>query len=127
MILFADDTNILITGLNKTDIEEKIIQTSQVINKWFNNNCLALNLNKTQFLQFKLNYFALDNIQKPMINATEVKFLGLMLDDTTWKKHTEQLVHKLSSACYDLINLRPLLSQDTLKTVYYAYLHSLLS
>ena len=62
-----------------------------------------------------------------MINATEVKFLGLMLDDTTWKKHTEQLVHKLSSACYDLINLRPLLSQDTLKTVYYAYLHSLLS
>jgi len=89
---------------------------------------LTLNLNKTQFLQFKLNYSALDNIQKPMINSTEVKFLGLILDDTlTWKKHSVQLVNKLSSACYALRNLRPLLSQDTLKTVYHAYLHSMLS
>jgi hypothetical protein len=63
-----------------------------------------------------------------MINATEVKFLGLILDDTlNWKKHIEQLVNKMSSACYALRNLRPLLSQDTLKTVYYACLHSLLS
>ena len=34
---------------------------------------------------------------------------------------------KLSSACYALRNIRPLLSQATLKTIYYASIHSLIS
>jgi len=111
-VLFADDTNILITGSNKTDWDENINQTFQNINNWFNSNRLVLNLNKTQFLEFRTKHFSTDSVQtvyerKLMNNATEVRFLGLTLDDTLyWKKHIEQLNSKLCSACYALWNIR---------------------
>ena len=56
-VLFADDTSILITGSDKTDLDENINQAFQKINNWFNSNRLALNLNKTQFLEFRTNHF----------------------------------------------------------------------
>jgi hypothetical protein len=63
-----------------------------------------------------------------MTNATEVRFLDLILDDTlSWKKHIEQLMGKLCSACYALWNIRSVVSQDTLKIVCFAHIHSLLS
>jgi sulfate adenylyltransferase subunit 1 (EFTu-like GTPase family) len=59
----ADDTSILIAGSNKMDFEENNNQTFQNINNWFNNNHLALNLNKTKLLEFKTNHFSTDSIQ----------------------------------------------------------------
>jgi hypothetical protein len=115
------------------DFEENINQIFQNINNWFNSNRLALNLNKTQFLEFRTNHFSTDSIQmdydqKPMTNATEVRFLGLILDDTvSWKKHIGQLMGKLCSAHYSLRNIKSVVSQDTLKLVYFAHMHSLLS
>jgi hypothetical protein len=41
MVLFADDTSILITGSNKMDLKENINMTFQDINAWFNNNRLT--------------------------------------------------------------------------------------
>jgi len=35
-VLSADDMSILITGSNKTDLDENINQTFQKINNWFN-------------------------------------------------------------------------------------------
>jgi len=58
-VLFADDTSILITGSDKTDLDENINQAFQKINNWFNSNRLTLNLNKTQFLEFRINHFLL--------------------------------------------------------------------
>ena len=94
-----------------------------------NSNRLALNLNKTQFLEFRTNHFFTDSVQMDyeqqlMNNATEVKFLGLTLDDTlSWKKHTEQLNSKLCSACYALWNIRSEVSLHTLKIIYFASIH----
>jgi hypothetical protein len=115
------------------DFKENINQIFQNINNWFNSNWLALNLNKTQLLEFRTNHFSTDSIQtdydqKPMTNTTEVRFLGLILDDTlSWKKHIEQLMGKLCSAFSALWNIRSVVSQDTLKIVYFAHIHSLLS
>jgi hypothetical protein len=69
------------------DLEENINHTFQNINNWFNSNRLALNLNKTQLFEFRMNHFSTDSIQtdydqKSMTNTTEVRFLGLILDDT---------------------------------------------
>jgi hypothetical protein len=127
-ILFADDTNILITGSDKKDLKENINVTFHTINTWFNSNRLALNLNKTQILEFQLKHSYSNDIYRLTTNPIEVRFLGLILVDTlSWTKHTDQLTSKLSSACYALRNIRPLLSQVTLKTIYYASVHSLIS
>jgi hypothetical protein len=50
MVLFADDTSIIITSPNPTDFKnDKVLQD---INVWFATNLLSLNLEKTQFMQF---------------------------------------------------------------------------
>jgi hypothetical protein len=57
-----------------------------------------------------------------------VKILGLMLDDIlSWKPHVDHLECKLSSASFVLRTLRPLVSEGTLRTVYFSYIHSILS
>ena len=112
MILYADDTSILITGGNKRDFNENCKKAFPDINAWFINNRLTLNFNKTQFLEFRTNHYSNDIIQsaydiKGITSATEARFLGLTLDNTlSWKKHIEQVVSKMCSACYALRNIK---------------------
>jgi hypothetical protein len=47
MVLFADDTSILVTGTNKLNFETNLNETSKDTNTWFNVNLLTLNINKT--------------------------------------------------------------------------------
>ena len=51
MVLFADDTSIIITDSNKPDLNININQMFQDINTWFNVNLLTLNFSKTQYLE----------------------------------------------------------------------------
>jgi len=64
----------------------------------------------------------------PILNTINTKFLGLIITDSlSWKDHTAQLIPKLSKACYVLRRIRPFMSLEALKSVYYSYFHSLLS
>jgi hypothetical protein len=56
------------------------------------------------------------------------KFLGLIIDETlSWNQHVDQTATKLCSACYALRNLKHIVPQSTVRTVYCAYIHSILS
>ena len=58
MVLFADDTSIIITGKNRRDFIINANQTFQDINACFKVSLLTLNLNKTQYLEFRTkNYY----------------------------------------------------------------------
>jgi hypothetical protein len=60
-------------------------------------------------------------------NTSSTKFLGLNIDETlSWKYHTDQLVPKLSSACYAVQTVKDLMSQDTLRMIYFSYMHSII-
>ena len=100
---------------------------------WFKVNLLTLNLNKTQYLKFRTkNYY---NVNKQIkydheciTNATEIKFLGLTIEDTlSWKQHTEQALNKMCTACYALRNIKHIVPIDTLRVIYFAYIHSIIS
>jgi hypothetical protein len=57
MVLYADDTSIIITDTNKLNFEINLKQTFRYINVWFNANLLTLNFQKTQYLEFRcMNY-----------------------------------------------------------------------
>jgi hypothetical protein len=61
-------------------------------------------------------------------NSTDTKFLGLIIDETlSWNQHVDQIATKLCSACYALRNLKHIVPQSTLRTIYYAYIHFILS
>ena len=59
MILYVDDTSILITYPNKVNFNVNINQTFRHINSWFKDNFLTLNYTKTQYLKFKLSIIAM--------------------------------------------------------------------
>ena len=99
MVLFADDTSITITDSNKPDFNININQT-------FQDNCC----------------------QKFITNATEIKFLGLVIDDSlSWKQHVEQVASKMCTACYMLRNIKHIVPLDTLRIIYFAHIHSIIS
>jgi hypothetical protein len=65
---------------------------------------------------------------KTIFNISSVKFLGLLVNDTlSWDKHINQIASKLSSACYAVWALTPLLSKNTFKMLCFPYAHSVVS
>jgi hypothetical protein len=52
IFLYTVDQNIIVTSPNLNTLKEQSNKTFQDINNWFEVNQLALNYNKTQYLQF---------------------------------------------------------------------------
>jgi hypothetical protein len=106
---------------------------------WFNSNLLILNFNKSHYVEFRMkNYYQVKTeVQyghKIISNSTETKCLGLIIDETfSWNQHTDQIATKMFSACYASKNLKHIVHivhivpQSTLRRIYYAYIHSILS
>ena len=65
---------------------------------------------------------------KKIANTCTTKFLGLTLENTlSWKTHIDTIVPKLSSATFAIRTVKPFLSQDSLKMIYYSYFHSIMT
>ena len=87
ILLYVDDTSIIVTSPNLENFETKIDKIFGDINNWFKVNQLILNYNKTHYLQFntknswdynlKLNYQG-----NYVTNSSNTKFLGLIIDDS---------------------------------------------
>jgi hypothetical protein len=73
--------------------------------------------------ELKLNYQ--DNYGKSSSNTT---FLGLIIDDSlSWKFHTDQMIFKLNTAWFVVRTIQSMMSQETLRKIYFAYVHSIMS
>jgi hypothetical protein len=56
------------------------------------------------------------------------KFLGLIIDDSlSWKAHIEHIMSKLNTACFVIRMIQAIMSTETLRMVYFAYIHSIMS
>ena len=61
-------------------------------------------------------------------SSTNTKFLGLIIDDSLlWKAHIDQMMSKLNTACFVIWTIQAMMSQETLRMVYFAYVHSTMS
>ena len=94
---------------------------------------LSWNLDKTHFIHFvSKNSSSIDfNIihgNKKIANVYNTKFLGLTLDNTLfWRIRIGTITPKLSSASFALRVVKPFLSLDSLKMIYYSYFHSVMT
>ena len=52
IVLFADDTSIIITSHNPINFKTNINKIFQGVNRWFNTNLLSLNIDNTYYMQF---------------------------------------------------------------------------
>jgi len=133
VILYADDTSIIITSPNPSNYENIVIKIFEDINRWFNSNLLSLNLEKTHYMQFRNKNSApidlnIGHENKNITKTSSTKFLGLTLENTlSWKIHIDTIITKLSSATFAIRTLKPFLSQDSLRMMYYLYFHSIMT
>jgi hypothetical protein len=131
-ILYADDKSIILTESNLTAFNSHFNVTFSQINAWFNKNLLHLNLNKTQFIEFKskstlLTADSITSCNNNLSNVKSTKFWGLIIDDTlNWHLNVESLLKRLSKAIYVLRYLKYFLYVETLKMIYFAQFHSLI-
>jgi hypothetical protein len=57
---------------------------------------------------------------KQIFNSDCTKFLGIIIDDKlSWKNHIDYLITKLSTSCFIMRVIKPIMSQSTLKTIYF--------
>jgi hypothetical protein len=88
---------------------------------------------KTRYLQFKTKNCLDNNItisyrSDHIINTLSTKFLGQIIVETlSWKCHIHHLVTKLGSACYAIKIIMDLMSQETLRMIYFSYVHSVMT
>jgi hypothetical protein len=53
-------------------------------------------------------------------NVNSTKFLGLTVDSTlSWKEHIADLTSKLNKACYAIRAIKPYMTLNVLRTVYF--------
>jgi len=129
-ILFADDTSLIISNPNSSQFEKDINTVIQTLHKWFHNNLLFLNFEKTRFLTKNTNATKLHLIYNNIhiSNTEHSKFWGLMINTgLSWKSHIDLLIPKLNTATYVIRSLKQLLNLETLKKAYFSFAHSILS
>jgi hypothetical protein len=132
-ILYADDTSIVMFDKDLKEFKFKINTVFDRINKWFQINLLSLNFEKTKFLKFLTKNSHQIDIQvsyenNKIDNTHNIKFLGLKVDTSlSWKNHIDQLACKLNKSCYLIRSIKPFLSLEIIKMVYFLYVHSLLT
>lgn len=106
-VLFADDTNIYLSG---NDLNELVISMEQEmvkVKEWFDINRLSLNLKKTKFMIFgnrkKDDSIVLSIAGTKIMKVREFRFLGVLLDEgLTWKPHILYIQKKISKSIFVL-------------------------
>ena len=57
-------------------------------------------------------------------------FLGIYIcihDSINWSCHIEYIIPELSSTCYIMRSIKPFMSLNTVKTIYYSYFNAFIS
>ncbi|PNF22769.1 hypothetical protein B7P43_G06670 [Cryptotermes secundus] len=132
LLLYADDTSIVVSGI---DIDEIQVRSNLVLNslsRWFAVNGLSLNLKKTKVVKFDTTNR--DNMSihlkfndEILHQETHVKFLGIEIDKTlNWKSQIESMLSRLGKACFAIRNMKLYSNIETLKMIYHAYFHSIM-
>ena len=131
-VLYADDTNLLLSDRNIPSLHENLISEFDKVLQWLNCNKLMLNVNKTKLMFFQnhsvrniLPPFQLNN--QTIAQVEQAKFLGVQIDcNLNWKFHIDCVCSKLSKTCGILYKIRNQLTKDTLISIYYTLCYPLL-
>ena len=148
-LLFADDSNFLISGKNFTELKQKLNIELKKITDWFRCNEMSLNHEKTKIMVFNKKENTIDfnslNIRLNFNNEDQsdplkiknlsfinsnseipaIKFLGVYIDpELNFKYHIDHLRRKISTSLYFINRAKNLLTTNTLKMLYHSLINS---
>ncbi|PNF34312.1 hypothetical protein B7P43_G15814 [Cryptotermes secundus] len=134
IVLFADDTNILVTDKDKSILQDKIKRIMIQLESWFSKNNMIINNDKTKAMLFQLK--KPHDISGPDIIFNNIKikytsqfrFLGINItQNLKWSVHIQSLCSKLNKVCYIIKSLKDEVSLHILRNIYFAKFQSLVS
>ena len=130
--IYADDTTIAVSGENNENLEAKIKTKMDCLHKWFAQNKLELNANKTKIVQYKTRSddsgLEVQIHQSRITSVESVNFLGVEFNERlNWKNHIEKLAHSMASFSFVLRTLSQQISTQNALMTYYAHVHSRIS
>lgn len=87
LLLYADDSGILVAGKNRSFIEKQLSEDLELVHQWLVDNRLSLHLGKTESILFgskvKVNNYGdlcISCSDKAIQSTSSVKYLGAILD-----------------------------------------------
>ena len=127
--MYADDANIFLTGENLNEVYNKLITLSDALVKWVDNNGLALNLKKTNYMIFSrqrnLNYRDVTISGVTIERKTEARFLGVIIDDKlNWSYHISAMKMKMSRYIGVMYKLKKYLPLEARLQIYQSFVQS---
>jgi hypothetical protein len=117
VVLFADDTNILVIDKDINTLQGKINRVIIHLETWFLKNNLVINTDKTKAMLFQLNKLYV--MTKPVITfkntnityTSQFKFLGVNItNNLKWSPHIQSLCLQLNKVCYIIKSLKDVVS-----------------
>ena len=125
-VTYADDTNVIVSHANLSDLITIVNQELSNLSVWFKANKLSLNIDKTNYMIFKNRHSnrIYDDLNicidgRKISKVSHTKFLGVLLDESlTWSNHTSNIVNILSKYCGILYRLREVLPSKALFSLY---------
>ena len=115
-VLFADDTNIFVSGKDENDAYKNANNVLNEVHQYMVANQLHINMDKSVFMHFRrmlntverltcarVREYGSDNIlqlgNQKLKKVDQVKFLGVIIDDNlNWEPHIHHLRQKLNSS-----------------------------
>lgn len=129
--LFADDTALSYESSDPNDIVRLMAEDLSLLQSYFVENLLSLNLSKTKFMIFYSPRLGLPDHRELIVDGVKIeevdkfKYLGLHLDSNLkWAHHIEALQNDVSSTCGLLWKLSKFMPTKQLIAMYHAFVHS---
>ena len=130
-ILFADDTNVFLSGNNADELIKIMnIELTKIVD-WLDCNKLSLNVSKTHYILFRSQ-----GMRKPLIcenleirgeciqQDRKTKFLGVIVDEKlTWADHIQYIRTKIAKGLGIICKAKKLLNSQTLRMLYYCFVY----
>ena len=129
-LLFADDSNMFITGKNVDNLVELMNIEMEKVIEWLNVNKLSLNLKKTHYMIFRKRRAKIDVKNKLIINGTDIslekktKFLGVYIDQNLlFRDHILYVKGKISRSLGILYKCQKYFDSETLLMLYNSFIY----
>ena len=128
-ILFADDTNVFITGKNIPNLITVMNNELSKLSEWMNVNKVSLNVKKTKYMLFCINSPHIEGgnilLNGEIINkVNHFKFLCVIIDShLSWMDYVQHIRKKISKGIGILYKTKDYLKSDTLLTLYYSFVY----
>jgi hypothetical protein len=148
-LLFADDTTLLASGDSLQELVSLVNLEFKKVVSYFRSHQMSLHPAKTKFIIFNATENVISNLDPSIFidsnnenenfvhlktpierisvnsNVPAIKFLGVYLDPKlNFNYHIMQIVKKISKSLYVIQSTKNLLSEKSLKSLYYALVHS---